>query len=106
MAEARAFVEVRGKGLVAGPPKSRTGLRTVGIPRTVVDALHDHLAEHAAPGPLVLAGPTGAPIRRGNFNKLVRWAETVERLGIAGPAVPRSAPHRNHTRCPERREHT
>jgi integrase len=80
----RAFAEVRGKGLVAGPPKSRAGLRTVGIPRVVVDVMREHLAEHSGPGPLVFTGPTGAPIRRGNFNKLVRWRETVERLGLDG----------------------
>jgi integrase len=80
----RAFVEVRGKGLVAGPPKSRAGLRTVGIPRVVVDVMREHLAEHSGSGPLVFTGPTGAPIRRGNFNKLVRWRETVEQLGLDG----------------------
>jgi integrase len=80
----RAFVEVRGKGLVVGPPKSRAGRRTVSIPRLVVEALREHLAEHARSGRLVFTGPTGAPIRRGNFNKMVKWRETVERLGLDG----------------------
>jgi integrase len=31
----RAFVEVAGKGLVAGPPKSRAGSRTVIVPEAV-----------------------------------------------------------------------
>jgi hypothetical protein len=33
----RAFVEVRGKGLVAGPPKSRAGKRTIAIPPSIVE---------------------------------------------------------------------
>src|SRR5690606_10030439 len=69
---------------MAGPPKSRAGLRTVGIPRAVVDVMREHLAEHAGSDRLVFTGPTGAPIRRGNFNKLVRWRETVEQLGLDG----------------------
>lgn len=80
----QAFVEVRGKGLVAGPPKSRAGVRTVGLPRAVVEVMREHLAEHTAPGSLVFTGPKGAPLRRGTFNKLVRWRETVEQLGLDG----------------------
>lgn len=56
----------------------------MGIPRVVVDVMREHLAEHSGSGPLVFTGPTGAPIRRGNFNKLVRWRETVEQLGLDG----------------------
>jgi integrase len=80
----RAFVEVRGRGLLVGPPKSRAGLRTVSIPATVVAALRVHLAEHSSSGPLVFTTPSGTPIRRGNFNQLVKWRETVERLGLDG----------------------
>jgi integrase len=80
----RAFVEVRGKGLVAGPPKSRAGKRTIALPRSVVEALRVHVAEHSGPGPLVFTGPKGAPIRRGYFNKLVRWKESVAKLGLDG----------------------
>jgi hypothetical protein len=80
----RAFVEVRGKGLVVGPPKSRAGLRVVSIPPSVVEALRTHLAEHAGPGALVFTVPNGAPVRRGNFNKLVGWREKVEQLGLKG----------------------
>jgi integrase len=80
----RAFVEVRGRGLVAGPPKSRAGKRTIAIPPSVVEALRVHLAEHSGPGSLVFTGPKGSPLRRGNFNKLVRWKESVAKLGLDG----------------------
>jgi integrase len=80
----RAFVEVRGKGLVVGPPKSRAGLRVVSIPPSVVEALRTHLAEHAGPGALVFTVPNGAPVGRGNFNKLVGWREKVEQVGLKG----------------------
>jgi hypothetical protein len=33
---------------------------------------------------LVFTGPTGKPIWRGNFNKLVDWPELVRHLGVPG----------------------
>jgi integrase len=80
----RAFIEMRGTGLVPGPPKSRAGKRTIAIPPSVVQAVRVHLAEHSGPGSLVFTGPKGAPLRRGNFNKLVRWKESVAKLGLDG----------------------
>lgn len=82
----QAFTEVRGRGLVLGPPKSRAGIRTVALPRSVIPALAGHLAEHVEPGPasLVFTGPKGAAIRRGNFNPLVGWGKAVAELGVPG----------------------
>jgi Phage integrase family len=82
----RAFVEVRGKGLVAGSPKSRAGLRRVGLPRAVVAELRKHLAEYvgAEPWSLVFTGPKGAPIRRGNARKLLRWNDALTAVGLTG----------------------
>jgi len=70
----RAFVEVRGKGLIAGPPKSRAGVRRVSLPHAVVVELRKHLVAYveAEPSSLVFTGPKGAPIRRGNARKLLR----------------------------------
>jgi integrase len=78
-----AFVEQRGVGLVLGPPKSRAGRRTVALPAAVGPAVRDHLAEFVPDGPeaWVFTGPTGRPILRGNFNKLVRWREAVDSVG-------------------------
>lgn len=79
----RAFSEVTGRGLVVGPPKSRAGRRVVALPRAVAEALAEHLAEYAedAPMALVFTGPKGAPIRRGNLNKLIGWKAAVEAVG-------------------------
>lgn len=32
----------------------------------------------------MFTGPTGAPLRRGNFNKLVRWQEVIAKVGMIG----------------------
>jgi integrase len=82
----RTFVEVRGDGLVAGPPKSKAGLRTVSVPPTVVEAMREHLEEYVEDDPSapVFTGPKGGVIWRGNFRKLTAWTKTVADLGFAG----------------------
>jgi integrase len=82
----RQFVEVRGKGLMLGLPKSRAGTRILAIPDAVADLLRDHLDQHvgSAPDALVFTTSTGRPIRRGTFNKLVGWKPAVAKLGIEG----------------------
>ena len=82
----RSLTEVRGTGLVLGPPKSRAGLRMVSLPAVVVDELKRHLGLYVDPDPsaFVFTGPKGKPIRRGNFNPLVGWAEVVESMGKVG----------------------
>ena len=82
----QAFTEVRGQGMMLGPPKSRAGLRTVGLPNGILTELRDHLAQFVSPEltALVFTGPKGAPIRRSNFNPLVGWLEAVEAIGEPG----------------------
>jgi integrase len=82
----QAFTEVRGKGLVLGPPKSRAGIRAVALPAMVTPYLVAHLDMYvdADPEALVFTGPKGAPIRRGNFNPLVGWGKKVAELGVPG----------------------
>ena len=82
----QAFTEVRGQGMMLGPPKSRAGLRTVGLPNGILTELRDHLAQFVSPEPtaLVFTGPKGAPIRRSNFNPPVGWLEAVEAIGESG----------------------
>jgi integrase len=82
----QAFTEVRGAGLILGPPKSRAGRRTVSVPAAILPAVREHLATHVdeEPTALVFTGPNGAPIWRGNFNKLAKWPESVAKLGMPG----------------------
>ena len=82
----QAFTELRGRGLVVGPPKSRAGLRTVSLPSGVVAELREHLEEFVPldPTALVFTGPKGAPIRRSNFNPLVGWMKAVAAIGASG----------------------
>jgi integrase len=80
------YTERRGMGLVLGPPKSRAGVRTVSYPSAISGAVVGHLTDFVAPEPsaFVFTGPTGAPIWRGNFNKLVSWREAVTKIGAPG----------------------
>jgi integrase len=82
----RSFSEVRGQGMVAGPPKSAAGRRVVSVPPMVMEAVDDHLVEFVGkePAALVFTGPKGGAIRRGNFRKLTAWTKTVAELGLAG----------------------
>lgn len=43
---AGAFVELRGKGLVYGPPKARASLRTNALPEAIRPAIVEHLAKY------------------------------------------------------------
>ncbi len=79
-------IEIKGEGLVLGPPGSRAGTRGVAMPAAIMDLLAAYLAEHVGPetSARVSTGPKGAPIRRGNLNKLVRWREAVTAIGLPG----------------------
>ncbi|TCN25893.1 integrase [Kribbella orskensis] len=82
----QAFTEVRGQGMVLGPPKSRAGLRTVSIPSAILPELEEHMKRYTglSRDALVFTGPKGAAIRRGNFNPLVDWQKAVTTIGAEG----------------------
>jgi integrase len=82
----QAFVEVRGAGLVLGPPKSRAGVRTVALPKSVRPMLKQHMVDCVgkAPDAFVFTGENGRPIWRGTFNKLVKWSDAVAAIGATG----------------------
>ena len=46
----RGVVRSRSAGVVAKAPKSEAGIRDVPIPPDILDAVRDHIAQHAAPG--------------------------------------------------------
>ena len=81
-----AYIERSTGELVLGPPKSRAGRRIVGIPEVIIPALREHLAAFTAaePGALVFPGAKGAPLRRGNFNKMSGWPEAARAVGMEG----------------------
>lgn len=83
---ARGFVEVPGRGLIEGPPKSRAGVRTVIVPSAIRTEIIRHLADYVKPDgdALVFTGEQGNAIRRPNFNQRVKWTKIVTDLGLAG----------------------
>lgn len=84
---ARAFVEVPGQGFVAGPPKSRAGVRTVTVPKSVRAELLAHLKTYVGPEPTALlftGEKSGNAVRRPSFAQRTKWTATVARLGLKG----------------------
>jgi integrase len=81
-----AYAERSNGQMILGPPKSRAGLRTVGIPAAILPDLAAHLTEHTQPGPnaLVFTGVKGGPLRRSGFNKLSGWPHVVTAMGLPG----------------------
>lgn len=83
-----AFTQRRSNGsaIVLGPPKSRAARRVVGIPRSIIPALQQHMFEFVGPEPgaLVFSGVSGAPIRRSNFGKMSGWTHAVALIGAEG----------------------
>lgn len=78
MRVARTVDSVGGKFIV-GPPKSRSGLRTVSLPAFAVDAVRRHLAGRRA-GPLFTTA-SGNYFGRSNFIR-DDWAPLLERAGL------------------------
>ncbi|MPY79186.1 MAG: tyrosine-type recombinase/integrase, partial [Actinophytocola sp.] len=84
---ARAFVEVPGKGLIEGPPKSRAGVRTVTVPRAIRPYVLAHLKTFVGQDltALLFTGEkSGEAVRRPNFNQRTRWGKVVADLGLCG----------------------
>jgi integrase len=81
-----AFTEQSNGTMVLGPPKSRAGVRTVNIPRSLIPDLQAHLDKYTEnkPNALVFTGVKGGPLRRSGFNKVTRWTHAVAFLGVSG----------------------
>jgi integrase len=81
----RQYIELSDQ-LILGPPKSRAGLRTVGIPKTIIRVLREHLGAYVGPqkDDLVFTGARGGVLRRGNFRRGAGWAEAVTKAGAPG----------------------
>jgi integrase len=81
----RQYVELSGQ-LVIGPPKSRAGVRNIGIPKSVIPALLNHIDTYVGPQAtdLLFTGARGGVLRRGNFRRASGWAKAVAALGVPG----------------------
>jgi integrase len=71
--------------LHVGPPKTRAGRRTVGLPRFVLDALAELLATPGAPEDHVFTGPQGGVLRVSLFRSRF-WRPAVRAAGLDGCA--------------------
>jgi integrase len=78
---AETLTEVKGK-LIAGPPKTRAGRRTVGLPPFVVRELEEHLAAQR-PGSHVFTAAGGGPLRVPGFRARF-WVPATEAAGLQG----------------------
>ncbi|MEV0623110.1 site-specific integrase [Nonomuraea sp. NPDC050404] len=81
-----AFVERSTGGLVLGPPKSKAGRRTIGIPQSIVPMLKKHMDTYVQdrPDALMFPGAKGGPMRRSGFNTRTRWVDVVTDMGLPG----------------------
>jgi integrase len=87
---AEIVVEVRGK-LFIGPPKTRAGRRTVGLPRAVVEELAAHLGPVGPADAHVFTAEKGGVLRPSNFRTKV-WLPAVQAAGLA-PLRPHDLRH-------------
>ncbi|MFZ2116116.1 MAG: site-specific integrase, partial [Pseudonocardiaceae bacterium] len=83
---AGALVELKGKGLVYGPPKARASLRTNALPEAIRPAIVEHLARYVkdSPDAWMFTGERRNPIRSGNRNLLTGWKDAVTAIGRPG----------------------
>jgi integrase len=83
---AGALVELPGRGLVYGPPKSRASLRTNALPEAIRPAIVEHLAKYVkdSSDAWVFTGERGNPVRSGNRNLLTGWKDAVTAIGRPG----------------------
>ncbi|GAA1294038.1 putative prophage phiRv2 integrase [Planotetraspora silvatica] len=79
-------VELDTGELLAGPPKSRAGVRTVAIPSAIVPALRDHLDKFtdSEDDALIFTGARGGILRRSNFRRAAKWDENTRKIGFSG----------------------
>jgi integrase len=74
-----------GREITFGPPKTKTSIRTVTVPRSIMTELVAHMDRFAGDDSdaLVFTGKRGNPIRRSWFYK-VYWLRAVKTAGLEG----------------------
>jgi integrase len=78
----RTLVEVTGKPLHFGPPKTEAGVRTLPIPAIVLPELKEHVKTFAQDGDdgLIFIGGKGALLRRANFRR--NWVRALKKASL------------------------
>src|SRR6266545_4525014 len=87
---AEIVVEVRGQ-LYTGPPKTRAGRRTVGLPQAVVEELAAHMGPAGLADAHVFTAEKGGVLRTSNFRVKV-WLPAVRAAGLT-PLRPHDLRH-------------
>lgn len=80
----RAMKQLDSGRLREGGTKSAAGVRAVAMPEALADVLDVHLGKYVDPSldALVFTGPKGAPLKRANWRKSVKWPERVKAVGL------------------------
>lgn len=80
----RKLAQLTSGEIVEGPTKSAAGVRTVALPDLIIPDLRPHFREHVKgdQDALVFVGEKGAVLKRGNWRRSVRWAESVKKAGL------------------------
>ncbi|MEV7968649.1 site-specific integrase [Sphaerisporangium sp. NPDC088356] len=80
------LLELDGGEMVLGPPKSRAGRHTVGIPSAIIPALTDHLREFVTnrEDAFLFLGVRGGFLRGGNFRREAKWSDALKEMGVKG----------------------
>jgi integrase len=79
---AEIVTEVKGRPFF-GPPKTRAGRRTVGLPPFVVRELQTHLRAQENPNSQVFTAPIGGPLRVRSFRARF-WVPATKAAGLEG----------------------
>ncbi len=77
----RSAPDVEGK-IVIGPPKTKSGTRSVALPLVVVEALAARIAGRHPDAPAV-ASPQGEMLRATNWRRHTHWNKVIEKLQLA-----------------------
>ena len=79
----RTLTELENGGLTFGPPKTEAGRRMVSYPQLIAAEVHWHMTCFAQDGDdgLAFTGPSGAPLRRGNFRSRI-WLPALKKANL------------------------
>lgn len=79
---AETMVELDGRRITFGQPKTKAGRRTVPLPREVAEEVSTHISQYCRdPNDLVLQSLNGGPLRKSPFRSRV-WLPAIESAGV------------------------